>query len=146
MGETGGEPRISAPGPLGDWAEPSRASERASKSPRGHRVARPLRGITIASGVASAAGASLAGYPRVAVGAFVLAALTGLTVIGELWVGKLRDDSFGRIAGRPDADPVILREFTIRDAVRARLLSSEDAARILGSRAEGDPPRYKKRR
>ena len=109
-----------------------------------HRVAGPLRGITIASGLASAAGASLAGYPRAAAGAIVLAALTGLTVIGELWIVKRRDDVFSKIASQPHTDIEVLRQVTIHEAVRAGRLSSEDTVRLLRSMPDqiGDRPSH----
>src|SRR5690348_18369815 len=143
MGETGGEPRSSAPGPLGRVAS-SRGSGRVAMGQKRHRVAGPLRGITIASGLASAAGASLAGYPRAAAGAIVLAALTGLTIIGELWIVKRRDDVFSKIASQPHTDIEVLRQVTIHEAVRAGRLSSEDTVRLLRSMPDqiGDRPSH----
>jgi hypothetical protein len=83
--------------------------------------------------VAGTAGASLTGHQVIAASAFVV---TVLTVIGELWIGKRRDDVFSEIAMNPDADPLVLRELTIHEAVRAGLLSSEDTVRLLRAAPE----------
>jgi hypothetical protein len=74
----------------------------------------------------------------------VLAGLTGITVIGELWTAKRRDDVFSRIAGQPDADIELLRQVTIHEAVRAGRLSSEDTVRLLRGTPDevGDQPAH----
>jgi len=94
-----------------------------------------LRGATIFGGASGAVSASLARHEGIAVGTLVTAVAA---IAGNLWIAKRRDDLFRNVAAKSEADPAILRELTIHEAVRAGLLSSEDTVRLL--RAEPEEP------
>ena len=87
-----------------------------------------MRVIGAASGAGGAFAASAAGRNDIATG---LLALTALTLAGHLTAAVLRDQRFGKIASEPKADPGVLRELNIREAIRSGQLSSKDAANVL---------------
>jgi hypothetical protein len=87
-----------------------------------------MRVIGAASGAGGAFAASAAGRNDIAIG---LLALTALTLAGHLTAAVLRDQRFGKIASEPKADPGVLRELNIREAIRSGQLSSRDAAIVL---------------
>jgi hypothetical protein len=96
-----------------------------------------LQAGTVAGGGVGALGASITGHGGLAACTLAVAALA---VIGELWIAKRRDDLLRRVATRPKTDPVVLRELSVYEAVRTGLLSSQDAAALLGSRPGGSSP------
>jgi hypothetical protein len=87
-----------------------------------------LRVIGTTSGAGGAFAASAAGRNDIAIG---LLALTAFALAGHLAAAILRDQRFGKIASERKADPGVLRELNIREAIRRGQLSSEDAAIVL---------------
>jgi hypothetical protein len=97
-------------------------------------LATHLRNATPLGGILGAASISLAGHQILAVGALVVTALVAVIPrVWELWLAKRRDDSFAKIASTPTPNLAALRESGIYEAVRSRILTSKDAARLLGA-------------
>jgi len=90
---------------------------------------RPVpRYIMFLGGTVGAVGAWLTGHNVIAVSALLV---TAVLSAAELWIAKRRDDLFRTVVTQRRPDPDVLRALTTHEAVRSRLLSSEDAARLL---------------
>jgi hypothetical protein len=87
-----------------------------------------LHSATPFGGILTALVVSPNGRVAIAVAALMI---TGVLIGWKLWIAKRRDDTFARVATQDRADPALLRELTIHEAVRSKLLLSEDAARLL---------------
>lgn len=103
----------------------------ARRPRREYQAARPI--LRAAGAASGALGASVAGQSDIAIGLLVL---TALALAGDLAAAILRDQTFRTLAGQGKPDPQVLRELSIREAIRTGQLSSEDAATVL----VGDPP------